>query len=318
MNIIFTVCNRFTFANAMALAQSVLHHESMSTFYLCWMDPAALPALPPHVKVLRAEDIAVPVWSDMCSRYYDFELVAASRPWFAKHLLELEGLSGLTFLAPCVLLMNPINAMLTPKADLYLTPNISKPVVKNPVIDDKRILNIGMFNSGAWSLHKCQATTDFLTWWAARTYDRAKFDLCQGMCMDQLWLNYAPVWVEQTEFIANPAWHFGLRSVNADQLRFENGAYQVQGQPLISLDFTGLGVFDPIWSDHSALLSVDQLYKKLYLQYTATVQNFNSMLDVKGSEVYGIASKISGNRRIRKSLASKLKGMIRFIDQVPV
>jgi hypothetical protein len=318
MHIIFTVCNRFTFANAMALAQSVLHHEATSTFYLCWTDRAPLPALPAHVQGLRVEDIAVPGWQEMCSNYYDFELVAATRPWFAKYLIQLEGLTGLTFLAPSTWLMHAMSPVLTPQADLYLTPNISKPVADNPVIDDKRILNIGMFNSGAWSLRKNQSTESFLNWWAARTYDRAKFDLCEGMCMDQLWLNYAPVWVASTRFIGHPAWHFGLRSVTADRLTIENGHYQVQGQPLISVDFSGVAAFDPVWSDHSALLSFDKLYKKLYLEYIATVQNFTSMLDVKNSNVYGIASKISKNRGIRKNVAGKIKRIMQLIDQVPV
>jgi hypothetical protein len=316
MNIVFTVCNRFTFANAMALADSVLRYQPGSTFFLCWVDAAPFPVLPAHVNVLSAEKIAIPGWLEICARYYDFELVAACRPWFAKYIFEHQSFTSITFLAPGVLLMDSFASVVTPEMDLFLTPNISKPIADNPVIDDKRILNIGMFNAGAWSLRNTQSTIDLLNWWAARTFDRAKFDLCNGMCMDQLWLNYAPVWIPQTQFISNPAWHYGLRSVIANKLSFENGRYKVQKESLISLDFTGLAVFDPVWSDHTALLSVDKLFKKLYLEYTATLQNFSSMLDVGNSSAYGIASKISVNRQIRKTLAGKLKNVIKFIDEV--
>lgn len=315
MNIVFTVCNRSQLPNALALGSSVLRYHPDSTFYIGWVDTFPVPAVPKGIKVLPVEKLNIPEWGEMCARYYDFELVAASRPWFAKGILKNSpDCSLLTFLSPTTILFESMLEINNPAIDLFLTPTISKPLAKSDLLDDKRILNIGMFHSGSWLIRPNTATAKMLDWWSHRTIDRAKFDLCNGMCMDQLWLNYAPVWIEKTEKISHPGWHYGLHSVLNKVLVEKNDSFLVENEKLISADFAGLCQFDPIWSDYAGLLGHNSTYKKLFRQYSEKVASFDKNLPDK-KPGYGIIPVISSQRLLRKNITGKLKAITKFIDQ---
>lgn len=316
MNIIFTVCNRNTLAGAQVLAETVIRYQPDSIMYLCWVDTCALPALPDTIQVIDVSDVRIPGFKEMCDRYYDFELVAACRPWFALHIFGNRSIEfdTLTFLAPSSMLVRGIVPM-PQEFDLCLTPNITGPLPRDPRLDDKRILNVGMFYSGAWSVRKSEATEKMLQWWASRTFDRAKFDLCNGMCMDQLWLNYAPVWVPQTTMRSNPGWQFGLRSVLSNPLKVVNGIYYAGDEPLISLDFTGLITFDPVWSDHVGLLSENRAFEKLFKEYKKKVEAAKVEIVAGKMGGYGIFPKISEHRLLRKRVAALLYTAVGYIDR---
>ncbi|HWV28378.1 MAG TPA: hypothetical protein VN038_01945, partial [Dyadobacter sp.] len=88
MNIIYTVCNRTNLAHALALADSVLQHQPESTFYIGLVDSLSIEKLPKHVKLLPVSELAIPDFNRMAAEYYDFELLPATRPWFALGLLK--------------------------------------------------------------------------------------------------------------------------------------------------------------------------------------------------------------------------------------
>jgi len=317
MDIIFTVCNRFTLPNAMVLAESVKLYQPDSIFYLCLVDNIKIDTLPENVNFLDVEEIGIAGWEEMCKRYYDFELVAACRPWFAKFILNRESidLQTLTFLAPTVLLLGGMDPIPL-DCDLLLTPNIAAPLNKSSDLDDKRILNVGMFNSGSWTLRRGEATRSFLEWWAKRTFDRAKYDLCNGMCMDQLWLNYAPVLVPNTNFNNAGTWQYGLRSILNHNLTFSDQQYLVNGKKLLSVDFTGLACFDPVWSDHVNLISLNPTFRKLFREYEKRIAALKVPSNYDNSSPYGIVASVSRNRILRKKAVSALNSLMDFIDQV--
>ena len=315
MNIIFTVCNRSNLANALVLGKSVAQFPG-SVFYLCWADTEPLPKISDQVKMVPISAIKLPQWNQMASSYYDFELLPASRPWFAKYLLDINPDSKtIAFLAPTVCLYKPIEEVINDKSGIFVTPHISDPLKKSEILDDKRILNIGMFHAGSWAMNRTEESLAFLDWWAIRTIDRAKFDLCNGMCMDQLWLNFALVRIPDAVQITNKGWHYGLHSILNKDLTVENGSYFVDKKPLISIDFAGLDYFNPIWSDHVELLSQSKTFQKIYSEYQKNLSGFKSSTSSELKPGYGIIPEIKSNRLARKSAIAKLKSITRFIDQ---
>ncbi|MCF2493689.1 hypothetical protein [Dyadobacter chenhuakuii] len=315
MNIIYTVCNRINLAHALALADSVLLHQPNHTFYLAWVDNVPV-QVPPHVKLLTIEQAEIPAWESMNAKYYHFELLAACRPWFALALLRLHSeCKNLIFLAPTVLLVKPFGEVLNDSSEIHLTPNIRKPLAPSKLLDDKRILNIGMFHSGSWMLKVGEQTTKLLRWWAERTIDRAEFDLCNGKNMDQLWLNYTLVWIPETTQIAHPGWHYGLHSILNHELQNKNGDYYIEGEPLISLDFAGLDYFDPVWSNHIGLMSSNRAFHVLFDNYKKTLTKYKHSLPADRMPGFGKPAKIRENRILRNNIAAKLKSITAFIDQ---
>jgi hypothetical protein len=199
---------------------------------------------------------------------------------------------------------------------LLLTPTILKPLPPSSLLDDKRILNIGMFHSGSWRLRKTEETASFLDWWCTRTIDRAKFDLCNGMCLDQLWLNYAPVWVRNSSAITTPSWHMGLHSLLNSTLSVENNTYQVNGAALVSVDFAGLSSYHPIWSDHVKLAKQYPIFMELFKNYARLCTEYISYADGLSS-IPGQAHRKSISQR-RKGIIERLKAVTKFINQVDV
>jgi hypothetical protein len=316
MNIIYTVCNRSNLAHALALADSVLQHQPGVTFYIGLVDSISINNLPEHVRILPVATLAIPGWDAMAAGYYDFELLPACRPWFALELLKKHPeCKQLTFLAPTVLLKSSFDKLLTSGFEMFLTPNISAPLKKSDILDDKRILNAGMYHSGSWTLRPSEKTVALLEWWAHRTIDRANFDLCHGMNTDQLWLNYAPVWVPATETVHNTGWHYGLNAVLNKNLTAKNGVYEADGHALVSLDFAGLGHFDPIWSDHAALVTENKAFQALFMEYQRIVVKKKYDLEISGQPTFGKYADILPNRLMRKGIAAKLKDLNTFIDQ---
>lgn len=265
---------------------------------------------------MTIEQANIPDWNAMEARYYNFELLAACRPWFALALLgQHTDCENLVFLAPSVLLVKPFEEVVNPAADIHLTPNIKKPLAASKLLDDKRILNIGMFHSGSWILKRGEQTLKMLNWWAERTVDRAAFDLCNGKNMDQLWLNYTLVWIPQTTQIAHPGWHYGLHSILNDDLQMKNGDYSIAGQPLLSLDFAGLDFFDPVWSDHIGLMPANNAFHALFNNYKITLNKYKDSIPADRVPGYGKDPKIQENRILRNNVAAKLKSITSFIDQ---
>jgi len=315
MNIIFTVCNRLQLPNALALGASVLQFQPDSVFYIGWADTVPLPKVQSAFKIISVEQIDVPEWGQMCSSYYDFELAAAARPWFAKGILKKhKDCSQLTFLAPTTLLFGSAKEITNHAAELFLTPHITKPLASSGILDDKRILNIGMFHAGSWIIRPGEAASKLLDWWSHRTIDRARFDLCNGMCMDQLWLNYAPVWVKNNMQIRHSGWHYGLHSILNKNLKEEQGSFFVDDEKLISVDFAGVENFHPVWSEHRGLIYQNSTFKKLSDQYQLTLKKYDK-LKINGEPGFGKPSNISSQRALRKNIAGKLRAITKFVDQ---
>ncbi|TDE16562.1 hypothetical protein [Dyadobacter psychrotolerans] len=315
MNIIFTVCNRTSLTNAIALGTSVMKYPE-HIFYLCWVDTVALTNLPENIRLIDVTKLALPEWKQMANQYHDFELVAACRPWFAKHLINLHPEQNtFVFLAPTVALYQSPEEIIRLSGDLLLTPNITKPIKEKASLDDKRILNIGMFHSGAWVLRPSEESLKFLDWWCERTIDRAEFNLCNGMCLDQLWLNFCLVHVPKTVQISYSGWHYGLHAVLNREITEKQGSYFVNGVPLISIDFAGLDFFDPVWSDYADLISKSNLFKKMHTNYKHSIRQFRSLLSETATPGYGRSPQIKSNRLFRKKLAVKIQSITRFIDQ---
>ncbi|QRR03738.1 hypothetical protein [Dyadobacter sandarakinus] len=317
MDIIFTVCNRHSLAHALVLAESVRKYHPERVFWLGWVDSLVLTGISPGINILAVTDVQMAAWPQMEQNYYPFELVPACRPWFALHILNNNPqCTSLTFLAPTVRIFGPLHGIINPDAAFVLTPNISKPLPEGQLLDDKRILNTGMFHAGSWSLRPQENTLAALQWWAERTADRASYDLCNAMATDQLWLNYVPVWIHDAAQVEHPGWHYGLHAVLNKNLSQNGEQWTVDGERLISVDFAGLDFFDPLWSDYKPLLFRNTDFKSLFAAYRKEVGALGHLFPGDKKPGFGKAVHIAGNRLTRRKLVRQLKVVTDFIDEL--
>lgn len=314
MKIVFTVCNRHQLSHALTLGASLRRNNPDYHFMIGWVDPSPLADLPDWVQLIRIEELELSEWDAMTRRYYDFELLAASKPFFARFILHKKPpCTELIYLAPATWVLGPFDSVVNPEIFLQSTPHRLTPIHPNPHLDDKAILNIGMYHAGSWILHPDGQENELLDWWCERTVDRAHFDLCQGMCLDQLWMNYLPVLFQGVQTVRNPGWHYGLHAIPNHSLSNREG-YFVNGQPLITVDFSGLESYHPVWSDHTKLVDSKPEWAELRTAYRREFRAQRIPALDENSLPYGKNSKVKSFRKQRKGVVAVLNQVIERIE----
>lgn len=313
----FTVCNRYQLAEAIALGESILLHHKNVRYVIGYADQTAIKNLPAGLELIPVTQLEIPQLEEMSERYLDFELVHALRPWFARYLFANSDAGGVwSFLAPATLVCRNFEDLSQPDIDFFLTPNILRPLPPSEHVDDKRILNIGMFNSNAWIARNTENVRDLLDWWSHRTIDRAFFDLCNGMCLDQLWLNYVPVHVPKWGMLRHPLWHLGLHNTADITFSMSNQVPAINGELFYTIDFTGLQHHHPVWSDHTDLARHPG-WRLTLRNYKSRLENF-AQYHIPGQATYGRPAPVSRFRNFRKSIKSELERIITLIDKVEI
>lgn len=314
MKIVFTVCNRHQLPHALTLGASLRRHNPDYRFILGWADASPLGGLPDWVQLIRIEQLELSDWGAMTQRYYDFELLAASKPFFARFILHKNPqCTELIYLAPVTWVLGSLDLVIYPEAFLQLTPHRLTPIRSNPYLDDKAILNIGMYHAHSWILHPDGQENALFDWWCERTVDRAYFNLCQGMCLDQLWMNYLPVVFQGVQIVRNPGWHYGLHAVPNHSFSNEEG-YLVDGKPLVTVDFAGLESYHPVWSNYTGLVDSDQEWTKIRTAYRRELRSQRIPALEESSIAYGKNPGIKSFRKQRKGVVGVLSQVIEQIE----
>ncbi|WP_025763974.1 hypothetical protein [Dyadobacter tibetensis] len=315
MNIFYTVCNRNSLCHALALAESVNRHHPNDKFVLGWVDDVIPPQLPEGVELMEANKLEIPQWESMKTHYYTYELLPATRPWFASKLInQVSTNDRLIFLAPTMLLWMDGNNLLNRSEDALFTPQITRPLASSEALKDHQILNTGMFHAGSWMLRDTTQTRTFLQWWADRTQDRAFFDLCNGMCMDQLWLNFAPIHIHSWGKMDEDSWHYGLNKIPLRDLSLQGQQPYVGRTAVVATDFAGLTFYDPIWSDYNGTIRGKNGFSTLFNAYQLQLDGLKTVYGLGGNPGYGKIAQISANRNLRNHMAKKIKSITTFID----
>lgn len=313
----FTVCNRYHLAEAIALGDSIRTHHPTARYVIGYADSAPLSVPAIAYDIIPVEEIGVPYLTEMSERYYDFEFVHAVRPWFAQFLFKQSQTgSEWVFLTPVSLVCRPLDDLVKPNQDFLLTANILEPLPVNGNLDDKRILNIGMFNANAWMAKNTEPVRMLLDWWASRTVDRAFFDLCDGMCLDQLWLNYVPIHVPAWGIIRDPLWRLGLNNTPYTQFTMQRQLPSVNGVYFFTIDFTGLQGYHPVWSDHHRL-GQHPGWQIMHRNYKSLLENY-TQYKIPGKAHFGKYAPISILRNFRKAVKSELDQIVKLIDKVEI
>lgn len=318
----FTVCNRSQLREATALGENIRRFHPNARYVVGLADKPDAVSFPSWFEVLPVESIGIPGLAAMSKRYYDFEFVHATRPWFGRYLTGSSASDDTwIFLAPGTMVYQPLDYLSESPHDFLLTPHITQRLPEPGSPDDKRILNIGMFHSNAWVARGTTDVARFFDWWSKRTVDRAFFDLCNGMCLDQLWLNYTPVHLPHWGMIRSATWHLGLHNARQYPLAMRDNVPTANGEKIATVDFAGLHCFHPVWSDHRNIVSGLPDWQVLIRDYSAKLSNAGGPatgVPAAAGTAFGRPAALSPIRNFRKSVKSELDQLIRLIDKIEI
>ena len=207
MNIIFTICSNNYLAKAKVLGISVKEHVPGCLFFIFLCDRKIKEI---DYEVLADEVIAIeevePLLDTLAEKYNLVELNTCIKPTLFQYLFLQRKAAKVIFLDPDVKLYNNFDALFESLGvfAVLLTPHICTPIAidgKKPA--ESMFNNFGIYNLGFIGLSNTEETFKLLQWWKEHTYKQGYIDVYNGMFVDQLPINHAPVFFKDVKVLSD-------------------------------------------------------------------------------------------------------------------
>jgi hypothetical protein len=255
--IAFTLCSNNYLAQAKTLADSFARTNPNGHFVVGLVDR---PRVDVDYSVLGAseivpvEDLRIPEFEGFWRRYSVLELNTAVKPYYFEYLLSGWQDETICYLDPDIEVysaLDPVRDELAEDAVL-LTPHALSPLPDDGLgILESAFLRCGVYNLGFLAMSCAHGSAGFLDWWKARTARWGFVRAREGLFVDQLWMNLAPVYFDGFRVSCNPGLNMAYWNLHERRLSREmDGAFSTNGtHPLVFFHFSAL---DPVHPDSIA------------------------------------------------------------------
>lgn len=229
MTLAFTICSVNYLAQARTLGDSLRQTNPDYTYMIGLVDKLSAANLPaellPEYAMVEVDQIGIPDFVAMCNRYDITELNTAVKPFYIDYFLKsYPDITQIIYFDPDIIVFQPLHKLnqdLT-QYSLVLTPHTCSPTPDWERPNEQHHLNTGIFNLGFIGLRNDSTTRQFVDWWKQRLVYECRIDLCNGLFVDQHWVNFAPVYYDNVlidkHLGYNVAyWNLHERYVSADQ-----------------------------------------------------------------------------------------------------
>ncbi|MBC3786331.1 hypothetical protein [Spirosoma utsteinense] len=331
-----TICTIRQLPQAFALGDSVLPYatdiDGKPASFLIGLadDPAHLPAdfsspysLIPLSSLLPAETLAA-----LSATYTPTEFAAACKPLFIREVFSLyPDETRLIYADPNILFLHLLTTIWDQLGEnnALLTPHITQRPNDTAWPDEKFFQNVGLYSADFLAFRRSDETDRLLAWWQDRAQERAYINFCAGLCTDQLWLMYMPVFFTLVQVVKNPGWHAALWNLPERSLKADHSGWQITGptaadQPL--LFFNAKGLFN---ADEGFFPNQNRLKLANRPDVQALLASYQQAVSARANPVlssqypaYGQQREPAVLRGWRRVTVQSMRVVTRFIDQVPL
>ena len=256
MILAFTICSVNYLAQARTLGDSLRQTNPDWQFVIGLVDrldgARALPAsLYPAYPMLEVDKIGIPDFAGMCARYDITELNTAVKPFFIDYFYNTRpDLDAVIYFDPDIIVFQPLTRLAESLQthSLVLTPHCCSPNPDWLLPNDQTHLNTGIFNLGFIGLRHDSHARQFVRWWKERLVYECRNDLCAGLFVDQFWVNYAPIYVQNVLIEKHPGYNAAYWNLHERffSQRAGDGAWLVNGtDELQFFHYSGYGIDKP-------------------------------------------------------------------------
>jgi len=155
--------------------------------------------------------------------------------------------------------------------DIILTPHITQPIDLEEEWNEMQFLNAGLYNTGFVGMKRSENTIKFLSWWKNHLKDYGYYDFCNGMGIDQLCVNFVPVFYDKVLIEYSPAYNLAYWNIHERTVNLVNGKYEINGKEnLLFFHFSGYTPDKPdLLSKHikSSKIANYPVLKPLFKEY---------------------------------------------------
>lgn len=249
MTLAFTLCSINYLAQARTLGDSLKRTNPHIRFVIglvdC-LDTANVPADKlPEFELLELHRIGMDGLDEMCEHYNITELNTAVKPYFFRYFFErVPQIKNVIYFDPDIIVYQPLTQLeaLLDRNDFVLTPHLTTPIDDQLTPNELHHLNTGVYNLGFIALNKSPEALDFVKWWEEKLFDECKIDLCNGLFVDQHWVNFAPVLWNNVHIEKHPGWNAAYWNLHERTFAQQDGCHLVNGLPVVFFHYSG---YDP-------------------------------------------------------------------------
>ncbi len=210
---IFTICSNNYLAQASVLAASVAQHcpEVRFEVYLVDLPFAEIKYEDLPFNVVFINEIENDI-EELLTRYDIIELNTCVKPKIFQHICSDPEITQAVYLDPDIKLFDALTNLYIAfeQYSILLTPHILTPIP----IDDKwpleqQFLNYGLYNLGFIGIKNDTTGRGFLAWWKERTYKLGYSRVAEGLFVDQLPVNFAPIFFDRVHVLKDLGYNMG-------------------------------------------------------------------------------------------------------------
>lgn len=249
MTLAFTLCSINYLAQARTLGDSLKRTNPHIRFVIGLVDRLDTANVPadklPEFELLELHRIGIDGLDEMCEHYNITELNTAVKPYFFRYFFgKVPQVKNVIYFDPDIIVYQPLAELeaLLEKNDFVLTPHLATPIEDQLTPNELHHLNTGVYNLGFIALHKSPEALDFVKWWEEKLFDECKIDLCNGLFVDQHWVNFAPVFWNNVHVEKHPGWNAAYWNLHERTFTNEDKGHFVNGQPVVFFHYSG---YDP-------------------------------------------------------------------------
>jgi hypothetical protein len=280
--VVVTTCSANHLAQANSLGDSLLKYNPGYKYVIGLADKLSETIrkgfdLP--YEVIEAAELAIPEFGDMYKRYSTFELNCALKSFFLMYAMKKYQPAKLLFMDSDMLAFHSLDYItdLLDHHNILLTPHIFSPFPADAYKPKERdILKAGIYNAGFIGLKNDQTGNAFLKWWTDRMVDQCYERPKMGLVVDQNWLNFVPIYFENTMVVKHHGCNVAYWNLHERQVEKRGEAYLVNNRDtLLFFHFSGYQFSSPnLISRHQERYSMSDfpVVKELFGIYHSMLQ----------------------------------------------
>lgn len=244
--IYFTLCSNNYLPFAVTLGQSIQSFEKDARFMIGLvdrLDPQIDYSIWKGVEFIPCFELGYPEFESMLARYNIIEFNTAVKPFYFEYLFtKYPEVDRIYYLDPdlCFYQSPKVMDIEWGDGEILLTPNLIHTNSK-PSTGELASLRHGMFNLGFLGLRRGAESFRLIQWWKERLKEYCRIDKCNGIFVDQKWMDLAPLFFVKIKSVKNPGWNMAWWNFSERELLMPEIGYAVNhlDTPLVFFHFSG-------------------------------------------------------------------------------
>ena len=243
MKLIYTVCTANYLYQALTMGESLKKTNPDYELIIGLVDELPVMDFEIPYQIIQISEVQEVNLAGFKGEYTVMEVATACKPVFGLYLFEKYiALEKLIYFDTDLWITDTIESIEKnlDSYDIIITPHITQPIDLQEEWNEKQFLNAGLYNTGFVGMKRSENTFKFLNWWKNHLKEYGYYDFCNGMGIDQLCVNFVPIFYDKVLIEYSPAYNLAYWNIHEREVTFENGKYVINRiENLMFFHFSG-------------------------------------------------------------------------------